>query len=54
MTNTIPKAKKCKKVKWLSEEDLQIAEKRRIMKGKKERERYTPECRGEDSEDRGE
>ena len=31
---TIPKKKKCKKAKWLSEEDLQIAEKRREAKGK--------------------
>ena len=31
---TIPKEKKCKKAKWLSEEVLQIAEKRRDMKGK--------------------
>ena len=38
---TIPKKKKCKKAKWLSEEDLQIAEKRREMKGKEEKERYT-------------
>ena len=37
---TIPKKKKCKKAKWLSEEDLQIAEKRREMKGKGEKERY--------------
>ena len=37
---TIPKKKKCKKAKWLSEEALQIAEKRRDMKGKGERERY--------------
>ena len=36
----IPKKKKCKKVKWLSEEALQIAEKRREMKGKGEKERY--------------
>ena len=41
MTKTIPKKKKSKKVKWLSEEDLQIAEKRRTMKCKEERERYT-------------
>ena len=41
MTKTIPKKKKGKKVKWLSEEDLQIAEKRRTMKCKEERERYT-------------
>ena len=32
---------KCKKAKWLSEEALQIAEKRRDMKGKGEKERYT-------------
>ena len=32
---TIPKKKKCKKAKWLSEEALQIAEKRREVKGKK-------------------
>ena len=38
---TIPKKKKCKKTKWLSEEALQIAEKRREMKGKGDRERYT-------------
>ena len=40
LTKTIPK-KKCKKAKWLSEEALQIAEKRREIKGKGERERYT-------------
>ena len=38
---TIPKEKKCKKAKWLSEETLQIAEKRREAKGKGEKERYT-------------
>ena len=38
---TIPKKKKWKKAKWLSEEVLQIAEKRRDMKGKGEKERYT-------------
>ena len=38
---TIPKNKKCKKAKWLSEEALQIAEKRREAKGKEEKERYT-------------
>jgi len=37
---TIPKKKKCKKEKWLSEEVLQIADKRREMKGKREKERY--------------
>ena len=38
---TIPKKKKCKKAKWLSEEALQIAEKGREAKGKGEKERYT-------------
>ena len=38
---TIPKKKKWKKVKWLSEEALQINEKRREAKGKGEKERYT-------------
>ena len=38
---TIPKKKKCKKKKWLSEEALQIAEKRREAKGKGEKERYS-------------
>ena len=38
---TIPKRKKCKKAKWLSEEGLQIAEKRREAKGKGKKERYT-------------
>ena len=38
---TIPKRKKCKEAKWLSEEALQIAEKRREAKGKGEKERYT-------------
>ena len=37
---TIPKEKQCKKAKWLSEEALQIAEKRREVKGKGEKERY--------------
>ena len=37
---TIPKKKKCKKAKWLSEEPLQIAEKRREAKGKGEKEGY--------------
>ena len=36
---TIPKKRKCKKAKWLSEEALQIAEKRREAKGKGEKER---------------
>ena len=39
-SKTIPKKKKCKKAKWLSEEDLQIAVKRREAKSKGERERY--------------
>ena len=38
---TIPKKKKCKKAKWLSEEALQTAEKRREANGKGEKERYT-------------
>ena len=38
---TIPKKKKCKKAKWLSEEALQIAMKTREVKGKGEKERYT-------------
>ena len=38
---TIPKKKKCKKAKWLSEEALQIAEERREAKGKGEKESYT-------------
>ena len=37
----IPKKKKCKKAKWLSEESLQIAEKRREAKGKGKKERYS-------------
>ena len=38
VTKTIPKKKKCKKAKWLSKEALQIAEERREVKGKGERE----------------
>ena len=38
---TIPEKKKCKKAKWLSEEALEIAVKRREAKGKGEKERYT-------------
>ena len=41
MIKTIPKERKCKKAKWLSEEALQIAEKRREAKGKGEKEGYT-------------
>ena len=38
---TIPKKEKCKKAKWLFEEALQIAMKRREVKGKRKKERYT-------------
>ena len=38
---TIPKKKKCKKAKWLSEDAFKISEKRRETKSKGERERYT-------------
>ena len=41
MIKTIPKKKKCKKAKCQSEEALQIAEKRKDVKGKEEKERYT-------------
>ena len=41
MIKTIPKNKKCKKAKWLSEEALQIAGKRREAKSKGKQERYT-------------
>ena len=41
MIKTIPKKNKCKKAKWLSDEALQIAEKRREVKSKGEKERYT-------------
>ena len=41
VTKTIPSKKKCTRAKWLSEEALQIAEKRREVKGKGEKERYT-------------
>ena len=40
MIKTVPKKKKCKKARWLSEEALQIAKKRKV-KGKIEKERYT-------------
>ena len=40
MIKTIPKKQKSKKAKWLSEETIQIAEKRREVKGKREKERY--------------
>ena len=42
---TIPMEKKCKKTKWLSEEALQIAVKRREAKSKGEKERFPFECR---------
>ena len=41
VTKTFPKKNKCKKAKWLSEKALQIAEKRREVKGKREKEIYT-------------
>ena len=41
VTKTIPKKKKCNKAKWLSEEALQIAEKRRDVKGKAGKEKYS-------------
>ena len=41
VTKIIPKEKKCKKAKWLFEEALKIAEERKEVKGKGERERYT-------------
>ena len=41
MIKTIPKEKKCKKAKWLSEKSLQVAEKRKEGKGKGEKERYS-------------
>ena len=46
MIKTIPEKKKCKKAKWLSEEALQITEKRREAKGKKRKGKIYPfECR---------
>ena len=41
VTKSTPKKKKCKKAKWLSEEALHIAKKRREVKGKGQKERYT-------------
>ena len=41
VTKIIPEGKKCKVTKWLSEEAVQIAEERREVKGKGEKERYT-------------
>ena len=45
MIKTIPNKKKCKKAKWLSEEALQIAEKRREEKGKEKGKLYPFKCR---------
>ena len=45
MIKTIPEKKKCKKAKWISEEALQMAEKRRKAKGKGEKDRDPFECR---------
>ena len=50
---TIPKKKKCKKAKWLSEEALQIAEKRRDVKGKGKR-KDIPICMQSSKEEQGE
>ena len=41
VNKTIPQKKKCNKAKWLSKEALEIAEKRKEVKGKGEKERYT-------------
>ena len=41
VSKTIPRTKNCKKTKWLSEEALRIAEERREVKSKGEKERYT-------------
>ena len=45
VTKTIPKKKKCKKAKWLSEEALQITEKKRSKKKKRKGKIYPFECR---------
>ena len=45
MIKTIPKKKKCKRAKWLSEEASQIAVKRREAKKQRKKERYPFECR---------
>ena len=45
MIKIIPKKKKCKKAKWLSQKALQIAKKRREAKAKEKKERYSSECR---------
>ena len=45
MTKTIPKKKKCKEARWLSEEALELAEKWRVVKSKGEGKEYPPGCR---------
>ena len=50
VAKTIPKKKKCNKAKWLSEEVLQIAEKRREVKRKGEKERWMGEKERKDSD----
>ena len=45
VTKTIPKEKKCKKAKWVSEEALRIAEKEEKLKARRKGELYTTECR---------
>ena len=45
MTKAIPKKKKCKKAKWLSEEALQIAEKKRSERQRRKGKIYSFECR---------
>ena len=45
MIKTIPKKKKCKRAKWLSKEALEIAENKKDVKGKGEKEIYPFECR---------
>ena len=53
MTKTIPKKKKCKKAKWLSEEALQIAEEKRNDKQRRKGKIYPTECRvAENSKER--
>ena len=54
VVKNIPKKKKCKRAKWLSEKALQIAEKRKEAKGKGEKERYTypSECSSKNSKER--
>ena len=54
MTKTVSKRKKCKKEKWLSEDALQIAEKRREMKGKGEKKKKIYPFEGRVSKNRTE